>query len=810
MAFVKYQIEKPDGGWIDIEIDEALPAAEVERQIQAIQEDLYRRHINPVPAVPPALGFGDQPTTGRESLEQIERAQAEREFYERKQGRPYEIYGKVPAALDPYARLITGQTTPESAREIIEPWTTEPIRRAAGAMAGLGVGMRQAQRLSPHPLAQVLPWAGATIGEVGAEYIGEIAEGKEMEEALRNAAHIGKWSAGINFSLPLFSVGWQMTRRYMAARALGVPLNEADEWLLKFGEAGMPASVVDITNVPLIKGMRTILGKVPILSGPYKRLQSQQREALVAQAPALIRELNTMVPQADMAILGVNFADAAVNNSRQMLVEYVRAYKAADHAARVLGNNAVPTDAMKAYAMALAKEGNLPYLINRVKKTLPADDLHHSRVVDDYQITPMKGAKADAVQRFVAQWARLPERISLKHWRNIKEELVALQEAAATKGYRKKTLGGASHAHSNSHAQLIAELSDGVPVGKLAGMGEDAARVHGQRISNMYGYANRLFATAQNLWKTEGARPFKRIDKDFFSKQYLLGRWQGEQKLNPDKLFTVAYKTDSVQTLQQLRRLVGDENMARAWQVHWDNAILAAKQPTKGGLLPQEGIVINTEQLLQSVGLMPGGKVTSPAVLKEMLKGTGTTAREVENFVQVISKFGEIVSPAQMLGRSVALKGLPGITRMLGVGAMAAGVGVGVFKAVLMAGLLRAGGSAITNPQFLRNITKLGEMTLKSRPVTQPGTWGGPTTAFETRGNIYGTFSQRDISVLLNKEGIPAGTFMKLAEELLEQSTEIFIRKMRDDLNQRWSERSGFDAENPALRNIAHKLQALQ
>ena len=81
MAFVKYQIEKPDGGWIDIEIDEALPAAEVERQIQAIQEDLHRRHINPVPAVPPALGFGDQPTTGRESLEQIERAQAEREFY---------------------------------------------------------------------------------------------------------------------------------------------------------------------------------------------------------------------------------------------------------------------------------------------------------------------------------------------------------------------------------------------------------------------------------------------------------------------------------------------------------------------------------------------------------------------------------------------------------------------------------------------------------------------------------------------------------------------------------------------------------
>ena len=54
MAFVKYQIEKPDGGWIDIEIDEALPAAEVERQIQAIQEDLHRRHINPVPAVPPA------------------------------------------------------------------------------------------------------------------------------------------------------------------------------------------------------------------------------------------------------------------------------------------------------------------------------------------------------------------------------------------------------------------------------------------------------------------------------------------------------------------------------------------------------------------------------------------------------------------------------------------------------------------------------------------------------------------------------------------------------------------------------------
>lgn len=744
MAFVTYEIEKPGGGWVNVEIDDALPEEEKQRQIGEIQADLYYRFSNPVPSPP-----------GQEGLPDI-RDRIARE--KRRQDRS----------------LWETVTSPEFMEDVIEPWKEEPTRRMAGALGGMAAGMKGMTKFQ-HPLAVTLPWLGATGGEVAAEYLGDIAEGKSMKEALTDAEEVAKWSAGVNFGLPVASVGWQMTRRMMAARALGIPLNEVEDWLIRFGEYNIPVGIVDITKVSAIKAMESVLGRVPILSGPYRKHQARQREALLKKVP-ILKELNELVPTADAQILGINFKDAGINNSREMLIEYTRAYKAADRAARVLGNDAVPTDAMKAVAERLAKEGNLPYLINKTKVTLPADKLHHARVTDRYKVTPMKGAKPDEVQKFVAQWAKLPDRISIRHWRNIKQELTALHDQAAVKGYREKTLGQAWHGHQNAQNQLLAQLQDGVAVGKLAGMDANTARVLGKSIASRYAYANNLFGTAQNLWKTRGARPFKQVDKNFFKREFLLGGWKEPGAANADQLFKTAYKTDSAETLQQLRSIVGDENMVRGWQHYWDEALISARTPTKGGMLPEEGIIIDTDKLLKSIGFLPGGKVASPAVLKEMLKGTGTTPESLGRFVSVLSKFDQITSPAQMLSRSVALKGMPGITRALGVGAMAAGVGIGIFKAIAMAALLRGGGVAVTSPELLKNLTKLGEMALRSK------------------GSFYGTFSAGDIPVRLAKEGIPAGAYMKLVEEISEQVIEVELRRMQERYNEMWE-----SAEAPRL-----------
>jgi len=744
MAFVTYEIEKPGGGWVNVEIDDALPEEEKQRQIGEIQADLYYRFSNPVPSPP-----------GQEGLPDI-RDRIARE--KRRQDRS----------------LWETVTSPEFMEDVIEPWKEEPTRRMAGALGGMAAGMKGMTKFQ-HPLAVTLPWLGATGGEVAAEYLGDIAEGKSMKEALTDAEEVAKWSAGVNFGLPVASVGWQMTRRMMAARALGIPLNEVEDWLIRFGEYNIPVGIVDITKVSAIKAMESVLGRVPILSGPYRKHQARQREALLKKVP-ILKELNELVPTADAQILGINFKDAGINNSREMLIEYTRAYKAADRAARVLGNDAVPTDAMKAVAERLAKEGNLPYLINKTKVTLPADKLHHARVTDRYKVTPMKGAKPDEVQKFVAQWAKLPDRISIRHWRNIKQELTALHDQAAVKGYREKTLGQAWHGHQNAQNQLLAQLQDGVAVGKLAGMDANTARVLGKSIASRYAYANNLFGTAQNLWKTRGARPFKQVDKNFFKREFLLGGWKEPGAANADQLFKTAYKTDSAETLQQLRSIVGDENMVRGWQHYWDEALISARTPTKGGMLPEEGIIIDTDKLLKSIGFLPGGKVASPTVLKEMLKGTGTTPESLGRFVSVLSKFDQITSPAQMLSRSVALKGMPGITRALGVGAMAAGVGIGIFKAIAMAALLRGGGVAVTSPELLKNLTKLGEMALRSK------------------GSFYGTFSAGDIPVRLAKEGIPAGAYMKLVEEISEQVIEVELRRMQERYNAMWE-----SAEVPRL-----------
>ena len=744
MAFVTYEIEKPGGGWVDLEIDDALPEEEKKRQIGEIQADLYNRFSNPVPSLP-----------GQEGLPDIRDAIAREK---RREDRS----------------LWETVTSPEFMEDVIEPWKEEPTRRMAGALGGMAAGMKGMTKFQ-HPLAVTLPWLGATGGEVAAEYLGDIAEGKSMKEALTDAEEVAKWSAGVNFGLPVASVGWQMTRRMMAARALGIPLNEVEDWLIRFGEYNIPVGIVDITKVSAIKAMESVLGRVPILSGPYRKHQARQREALLKKVP-ILKELNELVPTADAQILGINFKDAGINNSREMLIEYTRAYKAADRAARVLGNDAVPTDAMKAVAERLAKEGNLPYLINKTKVTLPADKLHHARVTDRYKVTPMKGAKPDEVQKFVAQWAKLPDRISIRHWRNIKQELTALHDQAAVKGYREKTLGQAWHGHQNAQNQLLAQLQDGVAVGKLAGMDANTARVLGKSIASRYAYANNLFGTAQNLWKTRGARPFKQVDKNFFKREFLLGGWKEPGAANADQLFKTAYKTDSAETLQQLRSIVGDENMVRGWQHYWDEALISARTPTKGGMLPEEGIIIDTDKLLKSIGFLPGGKVASPTVLKEMLKGTGTTPESLGRFVSVLSKFDQITSPAQMLSRSVALKGMPGITRALGVGAMAAGVGIGIFKAIAMAALLRGGGVAVTSPELLKNLTKLGEMALRSK------------------GSFYGTFSAGDIPVRLAKEGIPAGAYMKLVEEISEQVIEVELRRMQERYNAMWE-----SAEVPRL-----------
>jgi len=113
---------------------------------------------------------------------------------------------------------------------------------------------------------------------------------------------------------------------------------------------------------------------------------------------------------------------------------------------------------------------------------------------------------------------------------------------------------------------------------------------------------------------------------------------------------------------------------------------------------------------------------------------------------------------------------------MLGVGAMAAGVGIGVFKAIATAALLRGGGTAVTSPELLKNLTKLGEMALKSK------------------GSFYGTFSSGDIPVRLAKEGIPAGVYMKLVEEISEQVIEVELRHMKERYNAMWE-----SAEVPRL-----------
>ena len=172
MAFVTYEIEKPGGGWVNVEIDDALPEEEKKRQIGEIQADLYYRFSNPVPSPP-----------GQEGLPDI-RDRIARE--KRRQDRS----------------LWETVTSPEFMEDVIEPWKEEPTRRMAGALGGMAAGMKGMTKFQ-HPLAVTLPWLGATGGEVAAEYLGDIAEGKSMKEALTDAEEVAKWSAGVNFGLPV-------------------------------------------------------------------------------------------------------------------------------------------------------------------------------------------------------------------------------------------------------------------------------------------------------------------------------------------------------------------------------------------------------------------------------------------------------------------------------------------------------------------------------------------------------------------------------------------------------------------------------
>ena len=501
----------------------------------------------------------------------------------------------------------------------------------------------------------------------------------------------------------------QVPRAYKAARdfvlrkGLGMTPEEAAQWVIKTGANKIPTGVVDISRSPVTRGFRTVLGRAPILGTPIK--VSQQRRA-VALMDRIDEVLDNIAPITSANQLGIDVAKNARHTSRQLKRSYVSLYNSADKLASKSGE-IVPTERLKGLVRELDAKYGRPSLEKQIEQTVPG-----SAVVDQFgrpvvpastttvaKRTAMAGPKRDEVRQYIQQFDELPEYITVKHLRAIQKDLNQFDNAAHAKGFNKVEISDARTATDD----IILDSGNW----NYTNVDPEVA----EAIINRYGLANRIFIGSQ-LAIGESKRHANPVASQIkrAGQQVMGGKSFPKGSLNEDELADVVFKARSPEGIRQLRTLAGEDTVKKITRRFVSQAIEDSIMPTKSGLLKREGITINPDKLRDALGLTTGSKASRDS-LNEMLRGTGVSVKNIEDFLDTLATFDEVVAPATMLARRMTLGGIRSALRgATGVGALAAGSELSIPKALLGVALIRKGGRLLTDPEVLKDVIGFARM----------------------------------------------------------------------------------------------------
>ena len=454
-----------------------------------------------------------------------------------------------------------------------------------------------------------------------------------------------------------------------------------------------------------------VFGKMPVVVGTWFQVRRQQN--ISKSLDWWNAQLENLAPLVDEATLGMRFVNDARAMGKWMLESvtglYDDMYKAAAPFDKKYADRGgiIPTNALKQYADDLL--GALGSRLPLKKPQFSAEDIAEflrTGVVPKKLGDQMSNFTADDWGRWVIEnFSNVGTFTTMERIRNLKTMLSeAVRRTKNDPAQDTASLRGALRAVQDAMEEMryTARTS-----------GDDEFKAFAAKSEFVDGY----FGEVMGLLERNVGQRFAAVDKDFWHRANLLGGYTNPGNKYADEMFEVAFNTNSKQYLQDLRALVGDQAYNQGRRKYLQDTFERAYVTEPG--TPDAIFNVKKFRDLLQIDAKPG-------VFEELMKGSGISRKQMENFIANLGDYPITYNAAKMQMRRGMLGGgkaiMSGLNpRALGAiaGTSAASGGVASmfdidwWKPVIIVMAIRAGGKIATSPWAFKQLTTFAEAEKK-------------------------------------------------------------------------------------------------
>jgi len=454
-----------------------------------------------------------------------------------------------------------------------------------------------------------------------------------------------------------------------------------------------------------------VFGKMPVVVGTWFQVRRQQN--ISKSLDWWNAKLENLAPLVDEATLGMRFVNDARAMGKWMLESvttlYDDMYKAAAPFDKKYADRGgiIPTNALRQYATDLVEAfgSKLPLK----KPQFSAEDIAEflrTGVVPKKLGDQMSNFTADDWGRWVIEnFSNVGTFTTMERIRNLKTMLSeAVRRTKNDPAQDTASLRGALRAVQDAIEEMryTARTS-----------GDDEFKEFAAKTE----FADKYFGEVMGLLERNVGQRFAAVDKDFWHRANLLGDYTNPGNKYADEMFEVAFNTNSKQYLQDLRALVGDQAYNQGRRKYLEDTFERAYVTEPG--TPDAIFNVKKFRELLQIDAKPG-------VFEELMKGSGITRKQMENFIANLGDYPITYNAAKMQMRRGMLGGgkaiMSGLNpRALGAiagtsaasGGAAAMFDIEWWKPVIIVMAIRAGGKIATSPWAFKQLSSFAEAERK-------------------------------------------------------------------------------------------------
>lgn len=500
----------------------------------------------------------------------------------------------------------------------------KPAGIAAGAIAGAELSL---------PLAATFPVAGpiiigggAVLGAMTSNAFFNAIDGVPIEQSVPEILETGEsemyWGG---FGLALKPATKLLGKTI--GNMIGVGGEEAKQLAKTSEQLGLKIGAsTAATDGTIAKGAPKVLGIFPFAGGPLRKAYKASDKAI---SDKLTTYLDEVAPNNLLNDAGVDTFAAAqkisIKNYKLSSENYERFFALADE----MGNpEVVPTHYIKDAIRSVRSTTNRP-------------------ILESGEV--MKRPKLDTqLEDWVDELTQLPENISPAGLRELQKDVSRFYKKLTKEGIDVKQLGSIKKSLEASLTNLdLTPLMNTEMDKHLAGS-----------LKHSLDYANKFHSGIMTLYSKPAARVFKSVDKNVFNHDVFKAG-----NIEADELLDNIIKNRSPQSLNNLREIVGDEQMKVVARGYLNKAFKGAS--TIKRVDGHETPFFDFKKFGDNIGL---GDQRGEDILRSYLKGTGVNIQQLKDLVRVGRQHQsfEVPSASTFLKRRMAIGGLGAVTSMLG------------------------------------------------------------------------------------------------------------------------------------------------